>query len=112
MHPCPTCACHVRVSDATCPHCGQPIGSRGNRMATAILALGLAGCTGGGATTKTTGETGLYTTSPQPAYGITVTDTDTDTGTDTGSTWTPQPAYGITVTDTGADSAGDTGTID
>jgi hypothetical protein len=106
MHPCPTCACHVHAADATCPHCGEPIGTRGNRtVAAAILALGLASCTGGPGT-KTTGETGDTATTVQPLYGVTVTDTSTDTGPAT----TPEPEYGVTITTGDTGDTGDTAT--
>lgn len=104
MHPCPTCACHVRRADVCCPHCGARLGGTRLSASAALLALSLTACTGGG--TKDTADSGGdsgSTTSPQPAYGITVIVTG-ETGTDTGTS--PEVMYGPAVTtgtgDTGA----------
>src|SRR5687767_586308 len=97
MHPCPSCACHVRAADSTCPHCGTTIGSVRRSTAAAVLALTFVACTGG--TTKSdsgeTADSGMV----QPLYGVTITDTALES--DTSVT---QALYGVTITDT-ADSA-------
>jgi hypothetical protein len=87
MHPCPFCACHVRRTESSCPHCGRRIaGASARPFAAAVLTLGLAGCVGG--TTKSeTSETGTPPTSTdiptEPDYGFTYTDYYSDRPTDT-----------------------------
>ncbi|MEQ1568347.1 MAG: hypothetical protein ABMA64_22100 [Myxococcota bacterium] len=95
MIPCPSCACHLRAHETTCPHCGTTMGTtRSRTVAAAVLALTLSGCVGaktdtvepeyGVSITGTTGDTGQIT---EPEYGVTITGTTGDTGTgDTGST--------------------------
>jgi hypothetical protein len=75
MFPCTTCGSHVRATDGACPTCGGAPrrGSTVHATAAALL-LGLAACTGS-TTDKTTHSGG---TTPQPEYGVTVTDTVTD----------------------------------
>lgn len=74
--PCPTCGCHVRAEPGACVHCGATLPSSRLPTTTARvlgLALLLAGCP-----------------TPQPKYGVTVTDSYEETGdtptTDTGPT--------------------------
>jgi hypothetical protein len=102
MHPCPTCACHVRTADPTCPHCGEPVGARSNRtVAAALLALGLTGCTGVG-TTKTDDTT---TWLSGVDYGTSISDTDADADADT-----DVDTDADTDSDTDTDPTGETGT--
>ncbi|MEQ1501767.1 MAG: hypothetical protein ABMB14_06030 [Myxococcota bacterium] len=106
MIPCPSCNCHVRTADRTCPHCQQAIGSGGigavrSTAASALLGLAVA-CIG---------EPKI-----EPLYGVTVTDTvsDTDTDTDADSdtdsdTDTDADTDADTDTDADSDPSGDTG---
>jgi hypothetical protein len=69
MHPCPTCACHVRASDRACPHCGAAIGARRAPLSAAAAVLGLAmACTGPGKTED----------SGTPTYGVDYGSSPTD----------------------------------
>ena len=45
MRPCSTCGAHVRISDASCPHCGAT-GARSSVLPAAAILMGLAlaGC--------------------------------------------------------------------
>ncbi|MCB9688053.1 MAG: hypothetical protein H6738_17705 [Alphaproteobacteria bacterium] len=70
MTPCARCGQLLRPGlPGPCPHCSERSAPATDRRLTAaalLLGLGLAACDG-------------TTTSPQPAYGVTVTDTG-DTG--------------------------------
>lgn len=76
MIPCPSCGCHVRSSEVTCPSCGARGAGTSFRSATAAAVLmGLVACSGS-TTDKSAGHSGE--TTPQPEYGVTVTDVMTD----------------------------------
>ncbi|MEQ1567254.1 MAG: hypothetical protein ABMA64_16555 [Myxococcota bacterium] len=67
MIPCPSCTCHVVSGAHSCPHCGHvaPVRLPTAAMLLLSLTLGTVACT------------------PEPKYGVSVTDTSTEDTADT-----------------------------
>lgn len=130
LHPCPSCARHVKKAEAVCPFCGTSISLSGvaprtrptqrmGRAATfafgAAVATSLAACGGGTTPTGTDANTSIDS-GVSPLYGGPPDADGTDggggamyggppgdAGTDSGG---PAPAYGAPPDDAGVDSGG------
>ena len=84
--PCPSCARHVRTSDASCPFCGAatvqapaPLVARGRLSRAALLAVGAAGA-------LAAADCGGSTSSPEPASDASAADDASSGSTSSGST--------------------------
>ena len=111
LHPCPSCARHVKKSETDCPFCGSAISLAGapgrarptQRMGRAAtfafgVATSLAACGGTPAPTGTDANTSIDS-GVVPLYG----GPPVDAGGDTGG---PGPLYGGPPVDAGADAGG------